>query len=274
VARWERQSIAFHSRKTPHPTPIKTENKAPRACHRSAERNSKQGLAAASRILRRYGSTIANLAGKASLNCHCCSGPTKKFGRFHNKNRLVQRFRCTRCGKTFSESQPLEGVRVETSKAVQVVHLLCEGMGIRAAARLSGLDEGTILNILETAGEHCARLLDARIRDVQVESVQADEMFAFVYCKQYNNVLKDPAKGEQYTFLAIDRGSKLILSHYVGKRTGESTDIFVADLRKRIKGHAQVTTDGLQSLRRRFHGQLLRQRGFCPTNQNLRELPG
>jgi len=39
----------------------------------------------------------------------------------------------------------------------------------------------------------------------------------------------------------------LILSHYVGKRTGPSTDIFIADLRKRIKGRAQVTTDGLQT---------------------------
>jgi hypothetical protein len=33
----------------------------------------------------------------------------------------VQRFKCVRCAKSFSETQPLEGVRVERSKAVQVV---------------------------------------------------------------------------------------------------------------------------------------------------------
>ena len=49
------------------------------------------------------------------------------------------------------------------------------------------------------------------------------------------------------TFLAIDRGSKLILSYYVGKRNAESTDVFIADLRKRVKGRAQITTDGLQT---------------------------
>jgi transposase-like protein len=70
-----------------------------------------------------------------TLNCHCCSAPTKKFGKFRNVNRIVQRYRCTRCGKTFSEDQPLEGVRIEQSKAAQIVHLLCEGVGVRAAAK-------------------------------------------------------------------------------------------------------------------------------------------
>lgn len=72
-------------------------------------------------------------------------------------------------------------------------------------------------------------------------------MFSFVYCKQYNNITKDPERGEQYTFLAVDRASKLILPHYVGKRDGHSTDAFINDLRKRIKGRTQITTDGLQA---------------------------
>jgi transposase-like protein len=59
----------------------------------------------------------------------------------------------------------LDGVRIETAKAAQVVNLLVEGVGIRAPSRLTGLDQGTILNILKTAGEHCARLLDAKIQN-------------------------------------------------------------------------------------------------------------
>jgi transposase-like protein len=78
----------------------------------------------------------------------------------------VQRYACTRCGKTFSEEQLLDGVRVETAKAAQVANLLVEGVGIRAASRLTGLDQGTVLNILKTDGEHCARLLDAKIQNV------------------------------------------------------------------------------------------------------------
>ena len=49
----------------------------------------------------------------------------------------MQRYRCTRCNKTFSESQPLDGLRTEQEKVVQIVKLLCEGLGVRATARLT-----------------------------------------------------------------------------------------------------------------------------------------
>lgn len=71
-------------------------------------------------------------------------------------------------------------MRVETAKAAQVVNLPVEGVGIRAASRLTGLDQGTILNILKSAGQNCARLLEAKIQNVPVQHVGIDEVFAFV----------------------------------------------------------------------------------------------
>ncbi|HLZ54551.1 MAG TPA: hypothetical protein VKS19_08750, partial [Verrucomicrobiae bacterium] len=115
------------------------------------------------------------MAGKGQVTCYCCNGPTKRFGHFQNVNRIVQRYRCTRCGKTFSESQPLDGLRVDFNQACQVVHLLCESMGIRAIQRFTGLHQETILNILESAGQKSAEVLDAKIRNVKAEFVQADE---------------------------------------------------------------------------------------------------
>ena len=61
-----------------------------------------------------------------------------------------------------SESQPLDGLRVDFKQACNVVHLLCEGMGIRAIERFTHLHRDTVLSILETAGEKCARLLDKK----------------------------------------------------------------------------------------------------------------
>jgi transposase-like protein/IS1 family transposase len=181
------------------------------------------------------------------VTCHNCKCECKRFGYFGPQR--IQRYRCKQCGKCFSDLpvRPLDTLRTPLDKAVQIVAMLAEGVGIRATARLAGVHRDTVLAILEVIGEKCARLLDEKVRDVQVESVQADELFAFVYCKQYNNLSGDPERGEQYTFLAIDRRSKLILSYHVGKRDADHTDIFVADLRKRIKGRAQVTTDGMQS---------------------------
>jgi transposase-like protein len=74
--------------------------------------------------------------------CLCCGGESRKFGRFQNVNRIVQRFQCVRCGKTFSESQPLDNLRTEHEKVVQIIKLLVEGVGVRATARLTGLGLG------------------------------------------------------------------------------------------------------------------------------------
>jgi IS1 family transposase len=161
----------------------------------------------------------------------------------------VQRYACDRCGKSFSESQPLDGLRVDFKQACQVVHLLCEGMGIRAIERFMQLNRRTVLGILESAGEKCAALLDAKIRDVQCSTVQCDELYSFVFCKEFKNKLHLPDIGEQYTFLGIDRDSKLILSYHIGKREEGETDTFIADLRKRVKGEPQITTDGFRPYR-------------------------
>lgn len=177
------------------------------------------------------------------MTCHCCNGEANKFGRFKNANRDVQRYRCTRCGKTFSEDQPLDGLRVGHNNAVQIVKLLCEGLGIRACSRLVGCHIHTVLSVLETVGQKCAALLDARIRDIVVGALQIDELWSKVGVKQAR-AKGDPERGDFYTFLALDARTKLILSHLSGKRDAVSTDIFVHDLAARIAGRVQITTDG------------------------------
>jgi transposase-like protein/IS1 family transposase len=178
------------------------------------------------------------------VTCHCCSSECKKSGRFQNKNRIVQRYCCTRCNKTFSESQPLDGLRVDFQKACQVVNLLCEGMGIRAISRFTGLNQETVLNVLETAGQKAARLLDEKIRNVRVEQVQADELYCFVGCKQQNTIEGETERGQFFTFLSIDKASKLIINWRTAKRTQENAVAFLTDLKGRIQNRFQLTTDG------------------------------
>ena len=185
------------------------------------------------------------------MNCICCFGEAKYFAKFRNRNREVRRFRCIRCGKTFSESQPLDGLRIETAKLHQVIQLLCEGVGVRATSRLSGLDSKTVLSILETVGEKCASFHDATVRNVKVANVETDELYSKVFCKQETNKTGDIERGEQYTFLSFDRDSKLIISFFTGKRSKESTRTHVEDLRGRLAGRTQITTDNYIAYRGR-----------------------
>jgi IS1 family transposase len=155
----------------------------------------------------------------------------------------VQRYACDRCGKSFSESKPLDGQRVDFDKACQVVHLLCESAGIRAIQRLTGLHQETILGILETAGQKAAAFLDAKVRNVNADVIQADEIHSFVFSKQQNTAEGDMERGEQFTFLSVDRRSKLIINWRTGKRTQENAEEFLIDLKNRTTGRFQLTTD-------------------------------
>ena len=156
--------------------------------------------------------------------------------------------------------QPLDGVRVEQEKAHQVIHLLIEGMGIRAIQRFTGLHQETILNILAAAGEQCTRLLDERMRGLTIEALQVDELFAFVGCKQRMNLANDYERGDQYLFMGMDAKTKLILSHIIGKRDSYTANQMINDIKTRVAGTFQLTTDGFgpyaTSVRLVFGGQL------------------
>jgi rubredoxin len=56
--------------------------------------------------------------------CPCCGGSVKKFGTHRNVNGIVQRYQCLVCGKTFSDKQPVDGLRVDTDKVWTVKELL------------------------------------------------------------------------------------------------------------------------------------------------------
>jgi transposase-like protein len=148
------------------------------------------------------------LAAKGQVNCHCCqSEAVKKSGRFTNKNFTVQRYQCNRCGKTFSDKQPLDGLRVDFKQACQVVNLLCEGMGVRAVARITGLHRDTVLGVLESAGGKCAEFLDVNIRDLKAANVQVDEIWTYVGCKAQRTTKDDLERGDFFTYLSVERRS-------------------------------------------------------------------
>jgi IS1 family transposase len=52
------------------------------------------------------------------------------------------------------------------------------------------------------------------------------------------------AKGDQYTFIALAGTARAIVGYRTGKRDGATTDDFVRDLRERVLGAPEVSTDG------------------------------
>jgi IS1 family transposase len=159
----------------------------------------------------------------------------------------VQRYRCVRCSKTFSLS-PLDGLRLDKEKIVQIVKLLTEGLGVRACARFADCDPHTVLNVLETIGQKCEALHDRLVRHITTGSLQLDEIWTRIRCSQKlaNRKHYGDEFGDQYTFLGITAREKFIVSYHTGKRNLENTDIFVEDIAKRVDGRIQITTDSFR----------------------------
>lgn len=182
------------------------------------------------------------------MNCKHCQSKCQRYGRDPYGQ---QRWYCPACLKTFIERRhrPLGAMRVSVEKAVGCLHLLVEGMSIRAIERFTGIGKRTLLSLLVLAGRKCERLHERRIRQVKVTDVQADEIWGFVWCKQKTKNLKGYGDecGDAYCFVALERFTKLVLAWHLGHRTVEDTEAFTEKLDRAAAGHFQMTTDGWES---------------------------
>ncbi len=123
--------------------------------------------------------------------------------------------------------------------------LMLEGMSIRSVQRLTGLCRQTLADLILLVGENCQRLLEAKVKSVAVKDVQLDEVWSFVGAKQ-KNAGKNHA-GDSWTFIAIERETKLILAHQVGQRDGATCCALLEKLNAATVGRFQLTTDGLRA---------------------------
>jgi len=152
---------------------------------------------------------------------------------------------------------------LSTSKRVQIVSALVEGVGIRPTARMCGVSKDTVMKLWVEMGEACARYQDETLRELTCRRLQVDEVWSFVYAKQ-KNVPQDRLGvfgfGDVWTFTAIDAETKLIPSFLIGSRDAGSATELLQDLASRLVNRVQLTTDGhkmyLSAVEDAFHGSV------------------
>ncbi|KXS32534.1 MAG: Uncharacterized protein AWT59_1367 [Candidatus Gallionella acididurans] len=137
--------------------------------------------------------------------------------------------------------------KLSNEKRAQILSVLCEGMGINAATRITGVSKNTVLKLLADAGEACAKYQDEAMRNLTCKRVECDEIWSFVGMKQKNvpeeleGIL---GYGDVYTWTAIDADTKLIPCWHVGTRDLASAKAFISDMASRLANRVQLTTDG------------------------------
>src|SRR3984957_4541889 len=133
------------------------------------------------------------------------------------------------------------------AKQIEVVSALTEGLGIRATARITGVNRETVGKIALHVGRGCAELHDRMMVGLRVNRIECDELWAYVGHKrnpQKGRPSLSPVKGDQYTYIALGASTRAIIAYRTGKRDSDTTDEFIQDLRQRVIGVPEITTDG------------------------------
>jgi IS1 family transposase len=166
--------------------------------------------------------------------------------------------------------------KLSSEDRAKILHLLCEGMSIRAVTRLTGASKNTVAKLLNDAGAALAAYQDRVFRDLNCERVQVDEIWSFTYAKEKNVASAKAAPegaGDTWTWTAIDADSKLVFSVLVGDRDDETACAFIEDVADRVAGRVQISSDGLHVYRRAVkngfggevdYGQIVKVYGSSP----------
>lgn len=184
------------------------------------------------------------------MTCHSCLVDCQRFGKHRNG---LQRFRCNRCGKSYTEPHEREFAaqrRLITNDGLLAIKLICEGNSIRSASRITGLHHRTIMQMLIAAAEHCRAMLSTMIQNVPATDIQCDEIWTYVFKKQAHrrgNEENFTEIGDAWIFVGIERNTKLVLAYELGSRSVRCATRFMRKLARATDPAQkfQLTTDGL-----------------------------
>ena len=179
-----------------------------------------------------------------------------KYGKDKTKNLLY----CRTCGKRFASTRATAffGLHLSDEKIGQIIHHAAEGVGVRATARLLGLDKDTVNRVILRAGEHCQLVLSSLLRSLKLKEAQLDELWAFV---KKRNVLANKSLSKNMeksgSGQPFDTTTKLIVCFLIGDRTLEQARDFLKDLVSRTEEVPLFTSDELphyaDGLKELFH---------------------
>src|SRR3954466_4066154 len=137
--------------------------------------------------------------------------------------------------------------KLPLAKRVTILSMLCEGVSMRSISRVADVSINTVSKLLCEAGEACLSIHDETVQGVKARRIQSAEIWSFCDAKERNVATAKAASegaGDVWTWTAIEAETKLIVSYFVGDRSGQSALALMDDLRSRITNKVQITTDG------------------------------
>ena len=169
-----------------------------------------------------------------------------RYGFYRTTAWKRRRYRCVRCGHTFSTTKGTLYYRLQHRRTTvdTVVALRVEGVSLSAIARIERLAWNTVARWLERAAAVCRRFNQGRTTGFVAQELQADEIRSFTGGKTRPT----------WIFAAIEVWSRLWTSTVVGRRSYQNTLALVRDVASRMTFTTcpVIVTDGFE-----FYGKVI-----------------
>jgi IS1 family transposase len=174
--------------------------------------------------------------------------------------------------------------KLSIEERAKVVGCLIEGCSIRSTVRMTGVAKKTVSRLLVETVMACLKYQDEVMRGLSCKTLQVDEVWSFVGCKESSatDEQKEKGFGDAWVWVAIDADTKLVPAWFLGKRNANDAYVFIFDLKKRLANRVQLTSDGhfayLQAVDMAFEGQidyamLVKLYGGIPGQNEIRYSP-
>jgi IS1 family transposase len=144
----------------------------------------------------------------------------------HPGGKAWRQLQCVACQGYFYETHGtiFHGKRASQELIVRVIACLAEGLGIRGAARVFEIDPNTVLQWLVEASEQLHAFSAYFLRELQINQVQLDELYAVLSAVRDGAIsaaeaIERLSRSPHWVWTAIDPETKLLLSVQVGERT-------------------------------------------------------
>ena len=136
---------------------------------------------------------------------------------------------------------------LSTDKKITIIKMLCEDCSIRAIERITEVHRDTIMRLGVRVGEGCRKILDEKMRGLNCDRLEVDELWGFIGAKQKTVKIKSlsPDLGDIWVWVAIDSDTKLVPAFAIGDRSKYMACVFMDDLASRLKKRVQITSDAL-----------------------------
>ncbi len=134
-------------------------------------------------------------------------------------------------------------------KQIAVTAALAEGNSIRSIERMTGVHRDTIMRLGVRVGQGCARLLDQKMRNLDCERIELDEIWGFIGKKVRTCAKMTIRLSATFgpTARSMRRQSWSLRYKVASKRNLPNTVEFISDLKSRLNNRIQISSDAMNA---------------------------